>query len=284
MATLGTTPDKRFSALLKRAEAEGMGFHDMMVRAAAVMKRLGKTPEEAIELMHEAAEKVTRRQPATGEIERAVNYCYQNSSVGTGREWEKPSDRVKVNRTLIAEFASKGSIEKLREKSGPIPPDARTILKDLYGENDLLYLAPDLYRGEVKSRSEWVATSMSEAQFLCPSTLKDRDGGRMAENVDLRKYVVFETDNLPKDWDGQAGLIERLAEELPLRMVVWSGNKSLHATFQATTPLKDKIQKFYDLAVALGADRAVFRPAQLVRMPWGQRQDNAKVQKVIYYG
>jgi hypothetical protein len=283
MATLGSTPDKRFSALLQRAEDECMGFHDMMVRAASVMKRLGKTPEEAIELMHEAAEKVTRRQPATGEVERAVNYCYQQSSVGTGREYEKPNV-MKVNQNLIAEFASKGSIAKLRGKSGPIPEDMATILNDLYGENDLLHLAPDIFRGDVKSQSEWLSNGIGQTQFICPAKFKDRDGGRMAENVDSRKFVVFETDNLPQDWDGQAGLIERLAQELPLRMIVWSGNKSLHAWFDSTTRLKDKVQKFYDLAVQLGGDKAVLRPAQLVRMPWGHRQDNAKVQKVLYYG
>jgi hypothetical protein len=282
VATLGTTPDKRFSALLKRAEDEGMNYHDMFVLAASAMKRLGRPPEEAIEIMNEAADKVSRRQPATGEIERAVNFIYQ-SDVGTGRQWERPSDRVKINRNLIAEFASKGNISELQGRSGPIPTDTKTILNDLYGKDELLHLAPDIYRGDVKSQSEWLSDGVDEMQFICPANFKDRKGGRLAENVDYRKYVVFETDDLPNDWDGQAGLLERLAQVMPLRMVVWSGGKSLHGWYSIETRLKDKVQKFYDLAVQLGGDKAVLRPAQLVRVPNGIRQENGKVQKTIYY-
>jgi hypothetical protein len=282
MAKLGASPTKRFSALLKRAESEGMNYHDMMVLAAGTMRRLGKSPEQAIEMMHEAADKVTRRQPAAGEIERAVNFTFQ-SDVSTGRQWERPSDRVKINRNLIAEFASKGDIGKLQGKSGPIPSDTESILKDLYGGDELLHLAPDIYRGDVKSQSEWLSDGIDEMQFICPANFKDRKGGRLAENVDYRKYVVFETDDLPKDWDGQAGLLEHLGQFMPLRMVVWSGGKSLHGWFSIETRLKDRVQKFYDLAVQLGGDKAVLRPAQLVRVPNGIRQENGKVQKTIYY-
>jgi NAD kinase len=120
-------------------------------------------------------------------------------------------------------------------------------------------------------------------QYLCPCIFKATEKGRLKENVDRRRYIVFETDERPGDWDGQAGLIDRLAQELPLRMVLWSGNKSLHAWFDGSTPLKDKIQKFHDLVITLGGDRAVLREAQMVRFPWGTNSKTNNPQKVIYY-
>jgi len=199
------------------------------------------------------------------------------------RHYEKPQV-LKVNRPLIAEFARKGDVSKLRGRSTQIPEDLTAILRDLYGEEDLLHLSPTIYEDKVKSRDEWSPDEVGNAQFICPAKLRSREGGRVQNNVLARSYVVFETDEFENDFDAQAGLIERLAKELPLRMVVWSGNKSLHAWFDATTPLKDKVQKFYDLAVQLGGDKAVLRPAQLVRAPWGRNEKNNNVQKVLYYG
>ena len=45
-------------------------------------------------------------------------------------------------------------------------------------------------------------------QFFCPCIFKDVETGRLAENVAERKYIVFETDDLPKDWDAQSGLLK----------------------------------------------------------------------------
>ena len=55
-------------------------------------------------------------------------------------------------------------------------------------------------------------------QYFCPCVFKGTEKGRLAENVDRRKFIVFETDERPKDWDGQCGLIERLSQELELVM------------------------------------------------------------------
>ena len=66
-------------------------------------------------------------------------------------------------------------------------------------------------------------------------------------------------------------------------MVTASGNKSLHALFDASTPCKDRIAKFMNLVVTLGGDRAVLRPSQMVRFPWGKNTKTNAIQEVIYY-
>jgi hypothetical protein len=139
---------------------------------------------------------------------------------------------------------------------------------------------------DVKPRADWVNDGLDPYQYICPNPLKGLDRGRCLDNILSRKFVVFESDhpNIAGNWDIQAGLIDRLAKDMPLRMIVWSGNKSLHAWFQVEGREERKVYKFLNLATMLGADSASLRPSQLVRMPWGKRTDNNKVQKVIYYG
>jgi hypothetical protein len=109
--------------------------------------------------------------------------------------------------------------------------------------------------------------------------------GRCNANVDFRHYIVWESDRegLASNWDAQAGIITKLAESLPLKMVCFSGNKSLHAWYDCSTRRKDWVQDFLTLCVQVGADQATLRVAQLVRMPWGIRADNGRTQKPIYY-
>jgi hypothetical protein len=136
---------------------------------------------------------------------------------------------------------------------------------------------------------EWVEQDLREMQYICPAHLKCRELGRCLDNVDFRRYLVYESDRegLAGNWDGQAGCIDRLSKDMPLKMVVFSGGKSLHAWFDISTRRKDQVQNFIGLCIQLGADPAALRPAQLVRMPGGIRREagqlQTKEQKVIYY-
>lgn len=285
MARLGKPAHKAFADLLAKAEKEGWGYHDMIVRAARLMANLGVPPEDAIDLMEQAAEKVTRRPLGKGEVHNAVGYVYQNQ--GTIRPYDQAKTGTRVQPALIEEFASKGSVKDLRELSDPIPKDACEILSDLYSPDSLLHLSPHHCQPrDIKTCEEWIKDGVSDRQYICPAHLKDRELGRCQANVLYRHYIVYESDRpgLGGEWDRQAGIIARLKQSLPLRLVVWSGNKSLHSWFDCSTRRKDQVQDFISLCVQLGADPACLRPAQLVRMPFGIRSDNQKLQKVIYYG
>ena len=142
---------------------------------------------------------------------------------------------------------------------------------------------------EVKSVAEWTQENLNDMQFICPAHLKCREMGRCIDKVEHRHFLVYESDRdgLASNWDGQAGCIDRLSKDMRLKMVVYSGGKSLHAWFDISTRRKDQVQNFLGLCIQLGADPAALRPAQLVRMPWGIRKEageiKTKKQKVIFY-
>lgn len=273
----------KFTDLFKRAIEGKAGYHDQMVSTANIFRDHGIPPEQAIDLMHQASGEVTRRVPALGEIEKIVTWSYKNCMVDGLRRYEKPRNGVRRNQDLIDRWASKGSVQKLMQRSSSIPKTTEETLKEMYHLEDLLHISPDIFHDQIKTANEWFKEDLSKAQFLCPCTFKGKEKGRLALNVDIRKFVVFETDEMASNFDGQAGLIDRLSEELPLKMVCWSGNKSLHAFYDASTPNKNRIQDFHDLVIKLGGDRAVLRAAQMVRCPWGTNTKTNNLQKVIFF-
>jgi hypothetical protein len=284
MAKLGEPIHRRFVALLERATKEGWGYHECIIHAARLCKLAGVDPEYASELMEEAGNNVERRPQQPGEVRRVVNWIYSNEA--EFRAYEIPKEGAKVEPKLITEFAKGGSIKDLMNRSTPIPQTAPDVLRELYEPDSLLHLSPHHCQPrDVKSCSEWCEGDLSDRQYICPAHLKSRDMGRCNANVDFRHYIVWESDRegLASNWDAQSGVISKLAESLPLKMVCFSGNKSLHAWYDCSTHRKDWVQDFLTLCVQVGADQATLRVAQLVRMPWGIRADNGRTQKPIFY-
>lgn len=258
-----------------------------IIRAMNAMARLNIPPAQAVEKIKEACETVTRRSLGPGEVERIANMVYGNyGNSDKVRPYDKPRPGIKVNQTLIDEFCVGGSIDELRSQSQPIPKDGREILDALYAPDALLHITsnPCLSK-DIRKCSDWPVNDLQASQYICPSHFRDAELGRRQDNVLHRHYLVFESDRpgLANNWDAQAGIIKRLAKSLPLVLVCWSGNKSLHSWFDCSTRRKDQVQDFITLCVQLGADPACLRPAQLVRMPWGIRKDNGKIQKPIYF-
>ena len=99
----------------------------------------------------------------------------------------------------------------------------------MYQPDEYLFLHETLGHGPIMTCDEWCQQDLSKMQFICQSILRDPNAGRNNANVEKQRWYCFETDDLPKLWDEQAGLIVRLSQELPLKMVVFSGSKSLHA-------------------------------------------------------
>lgn len=284
MARLGKSAPARFTALYEKAAKEGWGYHEQMLKAASLMKDLGVEPGDAIQMMEKAGDEVTRRRQEPGEIRRVVGFVYQNEY--TPKPYDTPKHGVKAQPGLIQEFARNGSIKRLMGQSQTIPQTMGEVLAKLYEPTALLHLSPHHCQPQdVKSCKEWIQSDLTDRQYICPAHLKSREVGRRNDNVMHRHYIVYESDRdgLAGNWDAQAGIIERLAQDLPLRLCVASGNQSIHSWFDCTTRRKDQVKDFITKCVELGADPACLRPAQLVRAPWGVRTSNGKTQKVIYY-
>ncbi|BAQ84594.1 hypothetical protein [uncultured Mediterranean phage uvMED] len=286
MAKLRTKTMGERTALLYQKAQDGMNYNDQMGQVALLCADFNVEPQVACDHMHLAALTVLRRKPKPLEIENWIKWAYDQKrrSVAGLRSREPKQSQARKNLDVINEWASKGSLQDLMKRSNPIPDRPEQILETLYDDSDLLHISPDIFHDEIQSRDEWIKGGLDGMQYFCPCTFKGRERGRLADNISDRKYLVFETDDMPEDWDSQCGLIDRLAKDQELLVVVTSGNKSLHATFDVRNLTQESLQKFMDLVITLGGDRAVLRPSQMVRFPFGRNSKTGRKQKVIYYG
>ena len=69
-----------------------------------------------------------------------------------------------------------------------------------------------------------------------------------------------------------------------MALVVFSGSKSCHGWFFCAGQPEDKVARFFDYAVSLGADKALWTRSQFVRMPDGRRFDNKTNEALVAAG
>lgn len=281
MAILGSDPVDKFKFLLDKFDRDGMGYHLSIMNAVGIMKSMNIPMEKANDILHDASEQVTRRSLQPGEIEKAIDYCY--NSITNGRRFVKP--KPDIDHDMIERYAEVGNIDELRAESQSIPDQPHQLLLNLFDGEDIVYVGTEVFKGFAETINQLGWDDLYDMQYICPNPLKKKEDGRVLTNIRERRFVVFESDIdlLAENWDGQAGVIEKLRSILRLSMIVWSGNKSLHAWFDCRGHAESQIHRFENMAIRLGADAQSLRMTQLVRFPWGKR-DNGKVQKVIYYG
>jgi len=281
MAILGSDPADKFKFLLDRFDRDGMGYHLSIMNAVGIMKSMNIPMEKANDILHDASEHVSRRGLQPGEIEKAIDYCY--NAITQGKRYVKA--KPEIDHDMIERYAEVGNIDELRADSKPISKEPHELLLNLYDGQDIVYVGMEVFKGNAQSVTSLGWEMLHDMQYICPNPLKKAEDGRVMTNIKERRFVVFESDIdlLAGNWDGQAGVIEKLRSILRLSMIVWSGNKSLHAWFDCRGHAESQIHRFENMAIRLGADAQSLRMTQLVRFPWGKR-DNGKVQKVIFYG
>jgi hypothetical protein len=161
------------------------------------------------------------------------------------------------------------------------------IIDVLFPGNPLLCVGKSNAVFATRSREEWRG-KLSCQQFIVPSPMTSRKGrtqdGRQSEhtleNTGPRRFLVIEQDT--GTVDEQAAVLLHLAERAPMALAVHSGNKSLHGWFYCAGQSEDRLRRFMNYAVSLGADRATWTRSQFVRMPDGLRGDG-KRQAVHYF-
>jgi hypothetical protein len=129
---------------------------------------------------------------------------------------------------------------------------------------------------------------LAALQVIVPNAMTARigrtqDGKESAhtlENTGPRRFLVIEQD--AGTIDEQAAVLLHLAERAPLALAVHSGNKSIHGWFYCVGESEEKLRRFVQYAVSLGADRATWTRSQFVRMPDGTR-DNGHRQTVLFF-
>lgn len=268
--------------VVQKVQDGEMTLHNQGVYISQLLKESGIPNEIIWDELRAARDKVTARHLSDKELMDSLTW--KSSKFDGGRSYEKQDRVTKKCQHAIDTWASRGSVGDLINSSDDIPEDPSYILKDMYQPDEYLFLHETLGHGPIMTCEEWCQQDLSRMQFICQSILRDPNGGRKNSNVEKQRFYCFETDDLPKLWDEQAGLIVRLAQELPLKMVVYSGSKSLHAFFKGNVPRKDKVTRWFEVAKTLGGDPQVLDVrCQLVRSPWGHNRKTDTQQKVIFY-
>lgn len=227
----------------------------------------------------------TYRRPITErEIERAV----ERSGGGVGRVWKRWPERQDHAVASIVGNSS-GALDALRSASAPFrqPLGSDVIIDGLFGPNDLICMAKDLSHAETEPR-EYFRGREEEYQFIVPNAMSARmgltDSGRPSIRCNantgpvMYQVIEFDTGTLGE----QAKLLMHLAKFARLRLVVFSGGKSLHGWYDVRPFARGELERFRRFAASLGADRAMFTPCQLARTP-NARRDTGVTQEVVFF-
>jgi hypothetical protein len=227
------------------------------------------------------------------EILSAIQYSYEVTP-STGAERVRPWPMP--NRTLQAECrrlskARNWNLEQLREASALDASTADTA--------EPAWFLRAMLRGELVCVGTGVSkfttaplVGISDQlrlyEFVVPSAMSALEGKRKSDgemsahtldNTGPRQNIVVEFDD-GATLDEQAARHIWLSEFRQLRMVVFSGSKSLHGWYKAQNEADDR--KFMEEAVRMGADPKTWLKSQFVRMPNGQREDGT-IQRVEFF-
>jgi len=279
---------KRSRAYERPVPQAGGGVNGWIFRTAM---SLHQKPDDEVEALIRDRVAGCGRVVPDREIKRAIASAKRYTSEGTGlptgpRVLAWPAlDRERVQQVCSSDY----TVSRLIERSAEIPAQAQ-LLEDLFPGNPLLCIGPSNNRVSVEQLSVFTSTPtvLGRQQFIVPSPMIAKQGmnqesrlsRRCLNNTGPRQYLVVEFDG--HSLDDQAAILNHLSRYAPLALLVHSGNKSLHGWFYVHGVAEEKVKKFFRYAVSLGADRATWNRCQLVRLPFGHR-DNGNTQSVLYF-
>jgi hypothetical protein len=161
-------------------------------------------------------------------------------------------------------------------------------LQHLLGNDPLICVGTGVHKFETDLLSTFLEWRLASYEFVVPNAMsapmgKRKSDGEMSahtlDNTGPRQNIVVEFDD-GATLDEQAARHIWLSELRDLRMVVFSGSKSLHGWYRARDEQSDR--QFMEQAVRLGADPKTWLRSQFVRLPNGRREDGT-TQQVYFF-
>jgi hypothetical protein len=275
--------------LLASPPRRGGGLNLWLYRVARVLHPY-RDSAEIIKLLRAA----TAGEPIkTSEIERAV----EQSKATAWKPGQAPQNttrltawpKVNVEQREAAIESGAGLVD-LWENSPVRFEDNKShteeILDALFPGKPLLCCGRSNSDFDTKLREEWRA-QLAGLQLIVPSPMTARigrtQGGKESahtlETTGPRRFLAIEQDC--GTIDNQAAILLHLAERAPLAVAVHSGGKSIHGWFYCASQPEEKLRRFMQYAVSLGADQATWTRSQFVRMPDGTRDSDKR--QVVYF-
>ena len=271
-------------------------LHSQIYHWACLLREDGVAHPRAyriIRKMVDVARQRNERFTPDREILSAIQYAYEvtpSTGAARTRPWPVP------NRTLQGECrrlskARGWTLDKLREASAmpydaQLRTDASFFVNSLLGSG-LICVGIGVSKFETAPYQDLVMR-LSKYELIVPNAMSALEGKRKSDgelsahtldNTGPRQNIVVEFDDGATP-DEQAARHIWLSEYRKLRMVVFSGSKSLHGWYQAKDEAEDR--KFMEEAVRLGGDPKTWLKSQFVRLPNGQREDGT-IQRVEFF-
>jgi hypothetical protein len=260
--------------LLKPCLASGEGVHTWVFYAACRLIEAGFSDRDAdaeIEAL------MTREPSPPSEIMDALRSARGERSRSAPR-WSP------VNPAAIAEIAKSGPtlvelISRSPEQIQFVPQSRAELFVDALfpgdpwlcvgkASNQFFTAKREAWRGQLSQQSLIVPSPMSSQKGR---TKRGKSSCHSEANTGPRRFLVVEFDS--GTLNQQAALLWHFAKFAPLALVVFSGSKSAHSWYFCDGEPEDKLQRFFDYAVSLGADHKTWSRCQFVRMPDGRRAD-----------
>ena len=257
--------------------------HRELFRDSCAMHRCGFTASEQEQVLRARYERYYR-EITDREYVSAITHAAGAST----KQWPRwPNAEPAL---IAAVLKGEGSVSQLETSSPVQEPWELTpavILDRYFGENDIMSMGKTKTHTDTETR-DWFRGREHEYQFVVPNPMSascgtTQDGKPSKRCLDnsgpwVSQVIEFDHGTL----DDQARLHLKLqVQGAALRMVVYSGGKSLHGWYDVKHWPQDQFDRFRRDAAMLGADRALFTACQFVRVPNALR-DNGKIQKTVY--
>jgi hypothetical protein len=229
------------------------------------------------------------------EILSAIQYAYEvspSTDAPRTRPWPTPSRALQAECRRLAgrrewTLAHLRDVSALpHEQAAETPP--RWFLAQLLAPGALVCWGRGVHQFGVTELEDASDEFLASTEFIVPSSMSAPEGRRKSDgelsahtldNTGPRQNIVVEFDD-GSTADEQAARHIWLSEFRELRLVVFSGSKSLHGWYRATNEADDR--KFMEQAVRLGGDPKTWLKSQFVRMPNGRRQCGT-IQRVEFF-
>jgi hypothetical protein len=322
------SPAESVRIALEKMQAEGCGFNLSLIPVARGLffSAVGQT--RAIQLMTDQAEFLGVSRKRMHEILRAVGKAYHATVSRTGERNCDGWAAIKADVPRTEKLCERGITAEQLKRSGLADPSSLKtwpLLRALFPDRKTLLCVGNDERSAVVINRD-AELHPENLQFIVPNwmtsfTGRNEDGfisSRTLANTGPRRFLVIEFDfsffdrsgrhstiwhdtldrlatvgRTPQDMCasllGELSMTEQAAGVCRLALVVFSGNKSLQGWFYVAGKTDLELRPFFNLAVTLGADRAMWNRHQLCRMPGGLRisgepgEQRGKLQEIYFF-